>query len=171
MTSLADTIIDYHESKKEKGEELDEYGIPRHDGKGRDVRTLPQYYVARALMKQRLENPEYEEDTIYQYHTRENDLYYAHRKIKENSHNAYIMTGTSWYLNSGIIANFYAELKKRVPYLDTSVYKIADRLYWDKEAGEAVQCSYEEIAKRVNERSGNGQTTGSITNNLGEEVY
>lgn len=170
MTSLADKIIEYHESKQEEEDELDEYGIPRHDGKGRDVRTLPQYYVARALMKQRLENPEYEEDTIYQYHTIGNELYYAHRKIKEDSHNAYVMTGATWSMSKPLVTNFYVELKKKVPYLDTSVYKIADGLYWDKEEGEAVRCDYDEIAKRVNERRKNEKGTSTITDNLGEEV-
>lgn len=147
--SLAKQIL---KNKTEgKPSDRDEFGIPYKDGKDQDVTYRPQYLVARALMMQKLD-PSYEEGTTRCLHTRDGVLFQDNMEVTQNAPTFYRLTGVTYMVNSAIQIQFWEELKKRVPYLDTTIYKICDFLWWDKATGEIIEGDYDKIREMVRKR-------------------
>lgn len=147
--SLAKQILANRENEEKVA--CDEFGIPIKDENDKDVQMRPQYLVARTFLLQGMD-PRYEHGTTRCLHMREDALYNHNREVKQDTATFYRLTGVTYQVNQAIQTQFWEELKRRVPRLNTTIYKICDNLWWDKKTGEMVVGDYDTIKERIKER-------------------
>lgn len=142
MSSLAEQIIEY--KNHDKKADCDEFGIPLKDEYGKSVKDNPQYYVARALLVEQ-KDPRYDPLTAHRLHTVYGVTYYHDKEVTECSDDFYKLTEVTYNVPKGVQMLFWKYLQLYIPKLDTSIYKICDGLWWDKECGEVVEATDDEI--------------------------
>lgn len=144
MSSLAKQIL----QNKRHHVKTDDLGIPKEDELGDSVLKRPQYFVARALLLE-TKNPRYDPDSTMRLHLRQDMIYQHNREVDENPNNFYRLTGIGYKVENQLQLLFWTELKRRLPHLNPHIYKICDSLWWDKNNGEIIEGSNDEIRKKT----------------------
>lgn len=120
-----------YEANNRRGfeEGRDELGIPITDD--------GEYLAKRAWLLNVMSGAEY--GTIDRIHRRSDGLYVGEEKIEETLDNAYKLSQYKGTIKKGVAAQFWAELKKMCPKLNTKYLQIDDYSLWRIDTGELVR--------------------------------
>lgn len=144
MSSLAKQIL----KNRNRPDKTDDLGIPILDDNDNDVRKRPQYFVARALILE-TKDPNYDPHSTHRMHIRHGEIYSGKQVISECRSNFYKLTGIYDKVPLETQLLFWVELKRRLPRLCSSIYKVSDELWWDKTNGKLIEGSIEDVQARV----------------------
>lgn len=126
---LADQIAKRNEEHFSQDGNVDEFGIPVPQPE------TPDYWVARALLRNRPKDP----TEIYQIHLRGNDLYLGHRYLNDTEKTFYELTGARRSVKKWELYAFFDILRQKVPVLSRRYLKVTENLLWDIEQARLVR--------------------------------
>lgn len=144
MHSLTKQILE----NRKKRDPVDDLGLPLSKDNDEGSIKNPQYFVARALLFEKLD-PRYDEDSIHRLHLRQGIIHYNNEEIIEDRKSFFRLTGVSYPVSDQVQMRFWIELKRRLPHLNPNIYKVTDGLWWDKKNGKIVEGSSQDIREKA----------------------